>query len=56
VNFWGRGVQRFKAWSSEDPESTIIKESDGDIAGMSLLKFDCLVDDSGGEVGRGYDG
>ena len=56
MNFWGRGVQRFKAWSPEDSESTIIKESDGDIAGMSLLKFDRLVDDSRGEVGRGYDG
>ena len=53
VHFWGRGIQRFETGSPEDSESTIIKESNGNIAGIGLLKLECLVDDSGRELGRG---
>jgi hypothetical protein len=56
ANLWRRGLQRFETGSPEDSESTIIKESNGNIAGIGLSKLECLVDDSRRELGRGDDG
>jgi hypothetical protein len=48
IDFRRGRIQRFEAWRTEQSESTIVEESDGNIGSIVVVKFEGLIDNGGG--------